>query len=299
MSIAFERIAIVMLENATRANVLANPYMNALRTKGVFLSGSMGVTHPSQPNYVLSIGGDTFGICNDEPGYVQWIDNPQSSVPISNIVDLLDAQNLTWRCYAQDLPAGYTTETAQGYPGTIPPDEGYFARKHVPFLSYPNIVTNPERLANIVNATEFEQDLANGKLPNYSWYTPNLIDDGHSLTPKQLAGHPDDRNRLKIENIAAFLSAFLGDDPVSKFPPETPIVITFDEVLPYEEPYGIYTLLIGDMLQAGTTVTIPYNHYSMLRSIEVNFGLGNLGRNDVTAIPWWFLADRAPFGGAN
>lgn len=290
MGIAFERIAIVMLENSTRANVLANPYMNALLTKGVFLSGSTGVTHPSQPNYILSIGGDTFDICDDSPGYVKWLD--ASTSPISNIVDLLEAQSLTWRCYAEDLPEGYIAATADGYPDTIPPDEGYFARKHVPFLSYPNIVTNPERLANIVDATQFEQDLANGDLPNYIWYTPNLIDDGHSLTPEQEAEDPDNSNgHVNIENIAAFLSTFLGDDPVSKFPPETLIVITFDEVLPYQEPYDIYTLLIGDMLQAGTTVTTPYNHFSMLRSIEVNFGLESLERNDVTAMPWWFLAE--------
>jgi hypothetical protein len=50
-------------------------------------------------------------------------------------------------------------------------------------------------------------------------------------------------------------------------------------------------LLIGDMLEAGTTRTEPYNHYSLLRSVEVNFGLGTLGRNDLGARPYWFLTD--------
>jgi hypothetical protein len=50
-------------------------------------------------------------------------------------------------------------------------------------------------------------------------------------------------------------------------------------------------LLIGDMLQAGTTRHEPYNHFSLLRSVEVNFGLGTLGRNDAAASPYWFLRD--------
>jgi hypothetical protein len=67
------------------------------------------------------------------------------------------------------------------------------------------------------------------------------------------------------------------------------IVVTFDEAYPYHDPYEIYSLLIGDMLPAGTVRTEPYNHYSLLRSIEVNFGLGSLKRNDAVATPYWFL----------
>ena len=83
----------------------------------------------------------------------------------------------------------------------------------------------------------------------------------------------------------------MSDDPIAKFPPEMLIVITFDEAYPYYDPYEIYTLLIGDMLQAGTTRTEPYNHFSLLRSVEENFGLGTLKRNDAAATPYWFLRE--------
>jgi acid phosphatase len=265
--------------------------MNCLRQKGVILSYSYGVTHSSQPNYIVSVAGDCFGFYNDSHGYVQWI-YERGTYPITSIVDLLEAQRLTWRAYAEDLPPFYIQEAAQGYPKMIPPDKGNFARKHVPYLSFPNIITNPDRLANIVNAAQFEQDLAGRKLPHYSWYTPNLINDGHSLTPEQEKGDPNGENRhFNIENIAAFLEMFLSDDPVAKFPPETLIMITFDEAFPYHDPYEIYTLLIGEMLQAGTTRTELYNHYILLRSIEINFGLGNHKRNDVAARPYWFLQE--------
>ena len=289
-----------------------NPYMNQLRRQGVFLSNSMGVTHSSQPNYIASVGGDTFGLFDDTDGYVQWIYDPQgifSQSPVTSIVDLLEAQGLTWRAYAEDLPEGYVEAAAgefatasQAYfasnptqPPTagqlpvIPPDPEPFARKHVPFLSFPNIITSAQRRANIVHASQFEQDLQNGTLPNYSWYTPNLINDGHNAPSGGKGGDGDAKAR--IENIATFLQSFLGYDPIAKFPPETLIAITFDEAYPYSDPYEIYTLLIGDMLPAGTTHAEPCNHYTLLRSVEANFGLGSLKRNDAAARPYWFLRE--------
>lgn len=292
MAAAFERILILFLENATRDVVLANPYLRALRSKGVFLKNSVGLTHPSQPNYIAVTGGDIFNIQNDTVGWVTYFgatgpDDPNSPA-VTSIVDLLDAQRVSWKAYAEGLiPADLVIPPA-ALPPDPPRDRPEFARRHVPFLSYPRVMrTSGPR--NIVPADpNFEKDLAAGELPEYCFYTPNLINSGHNLASGQKA-LPDDGTN--VENIAAFLKSLLGDDPVKRFPPETLIVITFDESYPYEEDYGIYTLLIGDMLQAGTTRMEPYNHYSLLRSVEVNFGLGTLGRNDLGARPWWFLSN--------
>lgn len=310
MGVAFQRIIIVMMENSLRSDVMNNHYMNHLRRKGVFLSNSMGVTHSSQPNYIASVAGDIFGLYNDAPGYVQWIYADKgiySKHPVTSIVDLLEDQQLSWHAYAEDLPEGYVETAAQEFltvqgtylksnptqpPTTsqlpaIPHDQEPFARKHVPFLSFPNIITSAHRRANIVNANQFEKDLQRGKLPQYSWYTPNLINDGHNAPNGAKGTH--NNATVRVQNIANFLETFLSDDPIAKFPPETLIVITFDEAYPYHDPYEIYTLLIGDMLQAGVTHTQPCNHYTMLRSVEVNFGLGSLKRNDSVAQPYWFL----------
>lgn len=297
MGLAFERIVIVMMENSTREFVLENAYMNALRQKGVFLANSYGVTHSSQPNYIASIGGDTFTIFDDSPAWAQWIyETGDPGTPaVTTIVDLLEAQGLSWRAYAEDItPADIVPATQINPPlpaaDTLPAGTFPFARKHVPFLSYPSIMSDEKRYSNIVPATEFEEDLKAGKLPSYSWYTPNLINDGHSLSTGERHRDPNDANRhVNIDNIQRFLEDFLGDDPIAKFPPETLIVLTFDEAYPYYDAYEIYTLLIGDMLPAGTTRFEPYNHYSLLRSVEVNFGLGSLKRNDAVARAYWFL----------
>lgn len=290
MPVAFKRIIIVLLENASRDTVMANDYMNKLRKKGVFLSNSRGVTHPSQPNYFTLTGGDTLGFNTDTPGWVSWQGHQDTDPPtsIKSIVDLLEAQQLTWKAYAEDLLSTDIGKYNAQDPGQIPADHGYFVRRHVPFLSYPNIVNNPQRSVNIVNANDnFEADVASGKLPNYSFYTPDLINDGHSLPDGSPADAVTDQKQLL--NIQTFLESFLTDDPIGKFPAETLIVITFDEAYPVSAPNNIYTLLIGDMLTPGTVRNEPYNHYSLLRTVEDNFGIGTLGRNDDSAVPYWFI----------
>jgi len=118
MGVAFQRIVIVMMENSLRSDVMNNHYMNHLRRKGVFLSNAMGVTHSSQPNYIASVAGDTFGLYDDAEGYVQWIYDPRgiySKHPVTSIVDLLEDQRLSWRAYAEDLPDGYVESAAQEF----------------------------------------------------------------------------------------------------------------------------------------------------------------------------------------
>ena len=265
------------------------------------------------------------GIADDHAHYVDWYwvtpDSEQDRATGSyryheegyspvTLVDLLEANNLSWKCYAEDLPPDAEYKDKLQYDlskspaenlGNVPPDKGLFpyARKHVPFLSFPSIVSDPTRLARIVNANEFETDL-NGptvphQLPHFSFYVPNLLNDGHNVTEKlyrpatnNIDLGPDTAN---LDNMENFLKSFLGDDPAAKFPPETLIVITFDEAYPYPFDYGIYTLLIGDFLAPDTINTDPVNHYSLLRSLEDNFGLGSLKRHDAMARPYWFLRD--------
>jgi Phosphoesterase family len=294
----FDHIFVIMLENATRGEELNNVYMRTLCNKSVFLKNSYGVTHSSQPNYIVSVEGDNFGISDVTATYVQWVyESPaiDPNNPVTSIVDLLEAKNFTWKAYAEDLPSTYVSQAAaslktqQQPPYVIPADVGNFDRKHVPFLSFPNIMIDPKRYVNIVEAAQLDIDLLAGNLPNFSWYTPNMIHDGHNLKPGQGSGSPDTNRHLQIENIAGFLPGFWGTDPLSKFPPKTLIVLTFDEAYPYSDPYEIYTLLLGDALHTPGTRSEPYNHYSLLRSIEVNFGLDSLQRNDAVANPYWFL----------
>ena len=54
----------------------------------------------------------------------------------------------------------------------------------------------------------------------------------------------------------------------------------------------IYTALLR--VPVGTIVAERYDHCSLLRTVEENFDLGTLGRNDATARPFSFLFGAEP-----
>ena len=85
--------------------------------QGVLLTNYFGLTHPSQPNYVASVGGDYFGLDND--GMVTIPAN------VSTLVDLLDSKAIEWREYLEDVPG-------PGFMGTSSNTGGQLAyvRKH-------------------------------------------------------------------------------------------------------------------------------------------------------------------------
>jgi hypothetical protein len=80
------------------------------------------------------------------------------------------------------------------------------------------------------------------------------------------------------------------------------VVVTFDEsdfeatwtagnVSTYDGPNQIYTVLLGDMLEPAFREE-GYNHYSLLRTVEQNFNLETLGKNDFGANWFQFLWGR-------
>jgi len=83
---------------------------------------------------------------------------------------------------------------------------------------------------------------------------------------------------------STWLKKFLNES----FPPDemkgTLVVVTFDESEVFEKTERIYTIFLGDMVKPGE-ITKAYNHYSVLRTIEDNFGLSPLNSGDGNAAP--------------
>jgi hypothetical protein len=78
----FDRFVTIWLENTDYDKAASDPNLAWLAKKGITLSNYNGVTHPSEPNYVASIGGDNFGMDND--------DFNQIPGNVSSIIDLLE-----------------------------------------------------------------------------------------------------------------------------------------------------------------------------------------------------------------
>lgn len=245
---SFKRVFTIILENTNYDTTLANSYMAELAKSGTLLTNYFAISHPSYPNYLALTGGSTFG----------QTDDGQTDLDKTNLADLMEAAGISWKVYAEGLPK----------PCFLGVQAGDYVRKHVPFASYVNIQKNPTRCNKLVNAEQLKSDVAADKLPQYSMYIPDQADDGHDTGVKFAA-----------DWLKNFLTPLL-DNP--KFMQDTLIVVTFDEDHGDSRNH-IYTALLGQSVKAGATNNTRYDHYSLLRTIEDNFGLGNLGREDAKA----------------
>lgn len=248
----FEHVLIIVLENADYKRAIAQPYMAELANQGTFLDNFYAETHPSYPNYLALVASSTFGINSDG----------QTDIAKTSLVDLMEAKGISWKSYAEQYPTSPAC-----FKGV---SRGGYVRKHEPFLSFTSVQNDPARCAKIVPASQLQKDVAAGSLPQYSLYVPDLNNDGHDTG---------------VGYAAKWLQGFLT--PLMKTPAfsqKNLVVITFDE----GDEGGsnqIYTLLLGDTVKTGLRDNTRYNHYSLLRTIEDNFELGNLGREDATATP--------------
>ncbi|RYZ89587.1 MAG: hypothetical protein EOP04_06410 [Proteobacteria bacterium] len=242
-----DHVIIVEFENTDYKKAMAQPTFATLAKQGANLSNFYAETHPSQPNYLAMIGGETFGVKGD--GNVNIDDR--------HIGDLIEEAGKTWKVYADD------------YPGNcfLGAKSGEYARKHVPFLSFKNVQTNPQRCANIVEGKGLKADLSSGNLPNFALYIPNLSNDGHDTG----VAYAD--NWLKIKFLPLLDSTL---------PPNTLVVFTFDESTFFGGNH-IYTSFYGDMVEPGSIFSSKTNHYGFLHTVEALLGLGDLGKMDSTS----------------
>ena len=236
---------------------------------------SMRLFHPSYPNYLAMIAGTDFDIHRGGSfdGDKQ-IDFPDDDAH-RTIADRLIASSLNFKQYAEELPnqtCPWRIESQH-----VAEKRGDYARRHVPFLSFREVQQKwCDRVIRVDSSKSdnyFVQDARRG-LVAYSFYTPNMNHDGHDTT---------------ITVSGAWVKKFLDETFPEKLRKGTLVIVTFDESGGNEDN-RIFTLFLGDMVKAAkdqdpATLGQRYDHYSVLRTIEDNFGLDPLTANDRNAIP--------------
>lgn len=197
---------------------------------------------------------------------------------VSTIVDLLEANGISWGEYQEDQP--YTGFEGMAWVNQETGANDY-VRKHNPAVTYNANADSAERLSVLKNLTLFYEDLERNTLPQWMFITPNMTSDGHD-TSVTVAGTWT-RN---------FLTPLLSN---SRFMNNTLVLVTFDENSSYEIQNRVLAILLGDAVPAelaGTTDSNFYNHYSELATVQANWGLDTLGRWDVGANVFSFVADK-------
>ncbi|KAI9347319.1 phosphoesterase family-domain-containing protein, partial [Obelidium mucronatum] len=255
----FDRIIITFLENTDYDQAISHfEKLNEAPHFGTLLTNYHGVTHPSQPNYVALVTGDLL-VKSD---VVVDIAGP-------SIVDLLEAKNVTWGAYSEEYPDDWEFKDGKAFTDN---HVGRYVRRHNALASMTSVQNDPKRARNIKSAEAFKRELEAGTLPEFILYTPNQDNNAHDTNTAYAARY------IKDFYIPMMSHSFFTSQ-------RTLFVLTFDESASYV--FGgnrVATWLLGTATPAGASDNTEYNHYDTLKTVELNWGLGDLGRNDVNAV---------------
>lgn len=269
-----------------------------LRSQGVLLSQYYGIAHHSAPNYIAQISGQgpnsaTEGDCTVYAPFQQTgsgaSDQLQgtgcvypSSVP--TLAGQLTTAGKSWKAYMEDMqtPCEHPTLGAKDNHHSAKVGDEY-ATRHNPFVYFESITSSPQCQSNVLPFGQLTSDLQSvGTTPNLSYISPNLCDDGHDIpcVDGSQGGLASADAWLRQQVPAILASPAYKQDGM--------LVITFDEadgtnagpegLLPGGTAGGrIGALVLSPFIKGGTTSDTPYNHYSLLATIEDIFSLPRLG----------------------
>jgi acid phosphatase len=269
---AFHHVFVVVMENLDYASALATPGLDRLAHSWALATSYYGASHPSLPNYLALTGGSTFGVTSD--CVTCYVDAP-------NLFSQLSSAHLSFDAYLEGVPGPC-------YPA--PWGGNDYASKHNPFRYYDDVRNSAKLCSHLRPYSELAPLLrgSSASVPDYVWVTPNLCDDGHDCLPS---------------TAAAWLSKFVNEVTASAaWKDHGVLFVTWDEsegddsavvapgrIVPSGGGGHIMTLVIAPGLHRGLRVGVPYNHYSLLATIEDAFGLTLLQKaQDATAMSAFF-----------
>ena len=261
-------IAILIFENKEFTTIIGNakmPNFNRYAEQYTLLTQHYAIRHPSLPNYIALISGDTFGI--DHTCVDCFIDAP-------TLPDLIEAAGMTWKTYQEHMPEPcFKGETLR-----------YF-QKHNPFMYFDAIRLDQVRCErSVVPLDQLDIDLASGQLPDFLFIVPDICNSAHDCDLKTA----DDWLGIWVEKLLS--NPEMASNGL--------IILTWDEGQGEHSccnlPTGggrIATVLISSRLKTGYQDSTPYTHYSILKTISTSWGLPLLGHamdedTNLIIAPW-------------
>jgi hypothetical protein len=278
----FDRVVIIVLENGDYEIAVKDKNLADLAAHGASFSNFHALFHPSYPNYLAMIAGTDFGIHRRGRYLADRQTNFSNDAEHKTIADRLIASGLDFKNYAEELPEGncpYRIDSQH----VAKSKQGDYVRRHVPFLSFKEVQEKwCDRVVRVDSAkgnsllgedSSFIRDAKAG-LVAYSFYSPNMNNDGHNTN---------------VGTAAEWLHKFLDKTFPEKLRKGTLVIVTFDES-DHNSDNRIFTLFLGDMVKEASqqdpkVLDRRYTHYNVLRTIEDNFGLEPLAEGDREAAP--------------
>lgn len=263
-----QHVVFIYLENAQRSSVLSHgPYEAYLAATYATDGNFFALCHPSAPNYLAVTSGRSLQCGSDS--YHKYGDN--------NIANEFSTHGLSWMEYAESMPSPCDLNAS-----------GEYAVRHVPALFYADVVGNkPYCDSHVVNSAAFNSSIAAGTLANYSFYSPNLHNDGH--TPGGTAGIANADTWLKH-----FLSPILNSSGKERVAVDhTVFFVVYDESASADTrgySAGGVTMKGGNIYMVavspyskGLRMTSDATEFNLLSTTEWLFSLPSTGGHDGTS----------------
>jgi acid phosphatase len=247
------------MENHERSQVVGSPsapYQNSMLKHGRDYENYFAVAHPSLPNYLAFASGTTDGKTTDDISAGEVATTP-------TLWDQLSAAHIDWAVYEEGMPQPCFGQAAAG---AAPGD---YALKHNPATPFRSVYDDSRKCSNVLPLSALDPS----RLPAFSFITPNECNDAHSC-PMETG------DRWLAQHVPQLVAA--GAD----------VLVTYDEGSTDLGPHGssgggqVFAAELGPDVRAGTVVSRPLDHYSLLAGIEQRFGLPTIQRvADATPMP--------------
>ncbi len=256
-----KHVIFIFLENHSYGAILgssAAPYFNTLAKDCGIATNYHNITHPSLANYIAATSGLPLSSLR------KFIPDCTPSSSCDTSVKSIFAQGESWKSYEETMPSACDRTNS-----------GNYAVRHNPAAYY---TTLSSCSTNDVPYRQLAGDLADNKLPAFSFITPNLIDDMHN-------GTVADGNSWMSKNLPTILNSAEYKNG------STVVVITFDEgsdVGSYangencatntsDTSCHLPTFIISPSVKVGARSGTLFNHYSLLGTAEQLLHLSKLG----------------------
>lgn len=165
------------------------------------------------------------------------------ALPAAGLGAQLTSAGIEWRAYMESMTRGCFNSP---YP---------YALKHNPFAYYGSACP-----PQVVPFTQFVSDVS-GNTPQFSWITPNLCNDGHDCS-----------SSVADAWLSQTVPTILNSNP---WQDGGMLVITWDEG--EDSANSVLTLIIRPNPVIHQSAK-PYDHYSLLATIEDTLGVARLGQ---------------------
>jgi phospholipase C len=308
----YDHIFVIIEENHSFDEIIGNkaaPNLNRFAQIYGLATNFFGEVHPSEGNYVAMVGGDSYGIHNDDAfwclkgaqdpacpnaGVSDYADH---TIDGPNLAQQLEAHGLSWKGYFADIPEAGSKLMRSALDKEAGKAKGLYASKHNGFLNFRSVQDDPALAIKVVGWDQLARDIASDHLPNFAHIVPNNCDDMHGLAeaeavPEDCHGTTQEKLIARGDATIAKLVGMIMKSKAWRGKGNVAIVVTFDEggetnATNHAEGccgadagnpnnFGggwVPTVVITNHGPRHVVDPTPYNHYSLLRTTEAAFGI--------------------------